>query len=75
MWVNPNRQKDFNLADKIGLEDYLGIRGAHVVTTGHGSIERGMLSKSERALVNKLAKAAGVNSAGFNVLNRLATRV
>lgn len=74
MWVNPNRQKDFNLADKIGLEDYLGIRGAHVVTTGHGSIERGMLSKSERALVNKLAKAAGVNSAGFNVLNRLATR-
>ena len=74
MWVNPNAQKDFNLADKITLEDYMGVRGAHVVQGGHGSINRNPLSKVERDLVYELAAAAPRINNAFNVLNRLATR-
>ena len=74
MWVNPSKQKDFNLADKIKLEDYMGVRGAHVVQDGNGSIDRSPLKPDEKKLVYELAAAAPRINNAFNVLNRLATR-
>jgi len=74
MWVNPNKEKDFNLADKIDLDDYLGIRGAHVILDEKNCIDRSMLHKRERQLVKKLAQTATKIGEGFNHLNRLATR-
>ena len=74
MWVNPSQQKDFNLADKIKLEDYMGVRGAHVVQDGKGSIDRSPLKPHEKKLVYELAAAAPRINNAFNVLNRLATR-
>jgi len=74
MWVNETRRKDFNLADKISLEDYMGVRGAHVVKDQKGGIERNSLHKIERSLVYKIAQTAGKLSSAINVMNRLATR-
>jgi len=74
MWVNPSSQKNFNLADKIKLEDYMGVRGAHVVQSGNSKIDRSQLNKTDKALVYELAKAAPKLNNAFNVLNRLATR-
>jgi len=74
MWVNPSNQKNFNLADKIKLEDYMGVRGAHVVQGGSGSISRTPLSKIDRKLVYELAHAAPKLNNAINILNRLATR-
>jgi len=74
MWVNPIDQKDFNLTDKIRLEDYMGVRGTHVVKTGNGSINRSPLKPDEKKLVYELARIAPKINNAFNVLNRLATR-
>lgn len=74
MWVNNGARKDFNLANKINLEDYMGVRGAHVVKSGPGSINRSPLEKVEKKLVYALAKAAPKINNAFNVLNRLATQ-
>ncbi|NNC96908.1 MAG: DUF1887 family protein [Gammaproteobacteria bacterium] len=74
MWVNDGKRKDFNLADKISIDDYMGVRGAEVVKTGTVAIDRSPLEGEEKKLVFALAQAAPQISNAFNVLNRLATR-
>lgn len=74
MWVNDGNNKDFNLADKISIEDYMGVRGAEVVKGQKGTIDRSVLKGDEKKLVYELATVAPQISNAFNVLNRLATR-